>query len=397
MRGMNDSYINWRKNQNVRLLNLANKERYYLDLMNIEHSWSGRMDTNIGNTFVMEAEQLLINAIELFELGYLDCAYYSLRSAVEISTTMVFLVDMPDEEKKSYLENWKNTKEFPMQGRMLKQLSQYGNVFTDMMAKMPHFFDNAKNLSKELNKYVHKQGLQHFYVVRNHPINQSKSQENFIKRFEEYLQRCIGIVAVMRLAIDPFPILLMDEEILYRCFDSMTEPYSEEFVTKYIGEETLNNYKETEIYIGTYEAFINDEKQNKSVFNVMKHKYIDSKRLDEIFSQLYLLSDSDIVSVLLVGACDKVVKVYCYNGFQMYFTDRNTKRTIMSWSGSDFKKFAEANELMNQVYDEAYISVFNFGTENYFVEHNEILDVDEISKMNEFVVCQLSKMEYGNK
>lgn len=84
---MNDSYINWRKNQNVRLLNLANKERYYLDLMNIEHSWSGRMDTNIGNTFVMEAEQLLINAIELFELGYLDCAYYSLRSAVEISTT----------------------------------------------------------------------------------------------------------------------------------------------------------------------------------------------------------------------------------------------------------------------------------------------------------------------
>ena len=129
----------------------------------------------------------------------------------------------------------------------------------------------------------------------------------------------------------------------------------------------------------------------------MKHKYIDSKRLDEIFSQLYLLSDSDIVSVLLVGACDKVVMVYCYNGFQMYFTDRNTKRTIMSWSGSDFKKFAEANELMNQVYDEAYISVFNFGTENYFVEHNEILDVDEISKMNEFVVCQLSKMEYGNK
>lgn len=40
----------------------------------------------------MEAEQQLINAIELYELGYFDCAYYSLRSAIDLSTTMVFYV-----------------------------------------------------------------------------------------------------------------------------------------------------------------------------------------------------------------------------------------------------------------------------------------------------------------
>ena len=390
MMSLDKSYIEWRKSQNIRSAILSNKEEYYNDLTNIEHSWSGRVDTNIGNAFVMEAEQQLINAIELFELGYFDCAYYSLRSAVEISTTMVFLMDMPDEERETYLDNWKNTKEFPMQGKMIKQLSQDGHIFVDMVAKMPQFFWDAKKLSGELNKYVHKQGLQHFYISRNHPINQSSSLEKFIKKFEEYLQRCIGVVAVMRLAIDPFPILLMDEEIMYRCFDSMTEPYSDEFVKKYIGEETVEQYKKTDMYTGLYESFINDEKKNEAAFDVMKHQYIDSKRFDEISSQFHLLSKGDAICVLLVEACVKVVKVYRYNGFLMYFTDRKTNRKATSWSGADFKKFAEADKRMNQAYDEAFISVFIFGEEHYYIEHNEVLVRDEIDTITEFVIGQLS-------
>lgn len=166
-----NSYITRRKNENIKPIALPNNEKYYLDLINIEHSWSGRIDTNICNTFIMEAEQQLVNAIELFELGYFDCAYYSLRSAVDISTTMVFLSDMPDEDREKYLSAWKATEDFPMQGQMIKQLSRQGNIFADMVSKMPNFFTSAKALSAELNKYVHKQGLQHFYISRNHPIN----------------------------------------------------------------------------------------------------------------------------------------------------------------------------------------------------------------------------------
>ena len=191
VKNMTDSYINWRKGQNLRPYTLSNKEEYYSDLINIEHSWSGRMDTNICNTFIMEAEQLLVNAMEMFELGYFDCAYYALRSAVDISTTMVFLSDMPDDARNNYLDAWKSTKDFPMQRQMIGKLSQKGNVFVDMLKKMPDFFASAKTLSAELNKYVHKQGLQHFYISRNHPINQHKSQKQFIKTFEQYLQQCI--------------------------------------------------------------------------------------------------------------------------------------------------------------------------------------------------------------
>lgn len=389
---MTDSYVSWRKNQNIKPIELPNKAKYYSDLINIEHSWSGRMDTNICNTFIMEAEQQLVNAIEMFELGYFDCAYYSLRSAVDISTTMVFLSDMPDEDREKYLSAWKATEDFPMQGQMIKQLSRQGNVFADMASKMPDFFASAKALSAELNKYVHKQGLQHFYISRNHPINQQKPLDGFITLFEAYLQRCIGVVAVMRLAIDPFPILLMDEEILYRCFDSMTEPYSEEFVEKYIGETIISQYKDTDIYIGTYDSFMNDEKKKESVFSVMKHQYIDSKKMDEIFSQLHLLSKADIICVLMVAASEKVVKVYCYNGLAMYFTDRNTKRTVMSWSGADFKMFAEAEEHINQPYDEAYISTFTFDGEHFHIEHNEKLNVDEVGTIIGFVAGALAKM-----
>lgn len=389
---MYDAYIDWRKRNNIRAIELPNKVQYYSDLINIEHSWSGRMDGNICNTFIMESEQLLVNSIELFEQGYFDCAYYSLRSAVDLSTTMVFLADMPEAEREQSLNAWKSTADFPMQGQMIKQLSQRGNIFVDMKAKMPDFFEAAKKLSAELNKYVHKQGLNHFYISRNHPINQNQPQDPFIHAFEDYLHRCIGVVAVMRLAIDPFPILLMDEEILYRCFDSMTDPYSEEFVQEYIGELTINQYKQTDLYTGTYDAFLSEEKKNDATFNVMKHQYIDSQRIKEIFEQLHLLPINDIICVLLVASCEKTVKVYSYNGIMMYFTDRNTNRKAMSWSGFDFNVFSEAENPTNQPYDEAFISVFSFNDTDYFVEHNELLSEEEIKEMTRMVVESLEKM-----
>lgn len=393
---MNDTYFDTRKHENIRPMELPNKQQYYFDLLNIEHSWSGRMDGNICNTFIMEAEQQLVNAIELFEQGYFDCAYYSLRSAVDLSTTMVFLIDMPDEKCEQFLQAWKSTADFPMQGQMIRQLSQNGSVFADMKVIMPDFFTDAKKLSSELNKYVHKQGLQHFYVSRNHLLNGNKPQEAFIHIFKAYLERCIGVVAVMRLAVDPFPVLLMDEEILYRCFDSLTDPYNEAFVRKYIGESLIEQYKQTDIYKSTYNSFLTREKKTEAVFDVMKHQYIDTNKLDKIFKQLHLLSKDDIICVLLVFACVKVVKVYCTESIFMYFTDRKTNRTTMSWSGMDFKRFAEAESSVNQPYDEAYVSVLRFDGTPYFVEHNDPLITEEVGQMVGFVADALSKIDLNN-
>lgn len=391
---MSDPYIEWRRYENIRPQTIPNREKFYHDLTNIEHSWSGRMDIgNIGNTFIIEAEQQLINAIELFEQGYFDCAYYSLRSAVDLSTTMVYLADMPDEEKEKLLDAWKDTKDFPMQGQMIKQLSAKGNVFTDMKNKMPDFFAKAKELNANLNKYVHKQGLRHFYVSRNHPLNFQKPQDTFIENFAHYLKQCASVVAVMRLAIDPFPILLMDEEMLYRCSDSMTEPYSYDFVDEYIGQNVIDAYKTTDIYQGTYESIICEEKKNEVVFNIVKHQYIDSRKMDEILAQLDLMPKGDIICTLMVYACDKVVKTYIHSGLLMYFTDKDTNRKAHSWSGLDFKNFADAPEKINQPYDEAYISAFLFDEEYYYAEHNDKFDNDDLTRIVGTVTGALSKMK----
>ena len=136
-----DRFIEFRSKENIRPVTIPNKEKYYYDLENVENSWSGRADVwSIGNTFVMEAEQLLINSLELFEMGYFDCAYYSLRSAVDVSTTIVFLADMPETERERYLNKWKATEDFPMQRQMLKMLATDGDAFIDMKQQMPLFF-----------------------------------------------------------------------------------------------------------------------------------------------------------------------------------------------------------------------------------------------------------------
>jgi len=365
--------IEFLKSQNIRPIKLPHREQYYEDLFNIEYSWTGRADIlSFANTFIKEAEQELINSMTLFEMGYFDCAYYALRSAVEISLTLVYLSDMPDDQREERLADWKETRDFPMQGQMIKQLSQLKNVFADMEKKMPKFFENAKGLSAKLNKFVHKQGFQHFYVVRNNPINKPKSQDIFINNYEYFLKESIGVVAIMRLAIDPFPILLMDEEILCRCFDTLTEPYQEDFVQKYIGTDMVNAYKQTELYVQTYNYFIQKEKKTPAVFDVMKNQYIDSRKMDEIFKQLHLLRRDDIVSVLLVKASEKIVKVYCDDGL-WYWTNRKTNREKTSWSSQDFQNFLNAENKLNQPYDEAYISVLIFNGNPYYIEHNELI------------------------
>lgn len=389
---MNDNdfeYIKYIEGNNILKNDSLNKLKYYMDIYNIEHSLSGRLDGNISNLFIKEAAQQLINAIKLFSDGYFDCAYYLLRSAIEISTIMVFLVDMPEDERKRYLDAWMETLDFPMQGKIIQELSRNGDIFVDMKDKMPVFFDNAKNLSSELNKYVHKQGIQHFYSYIPYNIYISDRTKELEVIFEKHLKQCIGIVSVMRLAIDPFPILLMDKEILYRCFDSITEPYTESFVEEYIGIDIIDCYKRTEIYTGLYDSFMQNEKKSESVFLVTNHEYIVSTMIKEILLQKHLLCKRELISVLLVSSNNKVVKVYCGNGLLQYYTDRNTKRVKLSWRSEDFKRFSNSKKLINQVYDEAYISVLKFDNELYFIEHNEKIEQTEIKAINDFIIKEL--------
>lgn len=230
--------------QNITPCKLNKKEEFLNKICNLKNSWTGRIDAGIANTFIEEAVQMIINAISILELGYFDCAYYSLRQALEIATTMVYLVDIEDEKRKSKLSDWKNQRWFPMDKKMKEYLSKNGYIFADMKKNMRNYFESVEDKRKSYNKYIPKQGFKYFYVSRNN-ISYKKELNKDIEKFEEDVIFCIGTIAVMRLAVDPFPILLMDDEMFYRTGDTMTLPYSLEFVKKYIGIDVIKQYKNT--------------------------------------------------------------------------------------------------------------------------------------------------------
>jgi len=119
---MSFNFIEYKEKEDLKPIEVKNKEEYIHDLMEIEHSTSGRIDALILNTFILEAIRLVINSIFLFEKGYFDCAYYSLRQSLEVSTTMVYLIELEPGKRETELNNWKKQSKFPMYGEMLKFL-----------------------------------------------------------------------------------------------------------------------------------------------------------------------------------------------------------------------------------------------------------------------------------
>lgn len=61
---------------------------HHLDVMTI-----GRNDRIFCNSFIKEAIRLLINAVFLYEDGYFDCAFYSVRQAAETCNNMLYIAN----------------------------------------------------------------------------------------------------------------------------------------------------------------------------------------------------------------------------------------------------------------------------------------------------------------
>jgi hypothetical protein len=376
-------FIKFKETNNLTPLELKRKAEYYQDLTNIEESWTGRLDAQIANTFILEAAQLIVNSICLFEQGYFDASFYSLRQSLEVSTVMTYLVDNDEGTRETELAKWKAQSRFPMYSQMLKMLDANKLVFADIKAKLGSYFDVLNTVKHKLNKYVHKQGFNTFYVSKNHPLNQNKSREGFITEYENYLKKCIGAIAVFRLAIDPFPVLLNDEEVYAKTGDSMTRGYGDKFIEDYIGWKNIELYKQTEMFLNHYESIIQGESKNQFTLGVVKNQFIDKNHTDEILKQKHLLSKHDLNAVILCGFSEKVAKIYCIGGLLLYFSSTESNRKQWSWSGLDFKNFKEDNESYNLKYDEAFISVMELKDDDYFIEHNEEFNAEEIEQLEQ--------------
>lgn len=380
---MSFDYIEHKENINIIPTSIPRKKEFYLDLINIENSFTGRLGVMFSNGFFQEATQLIINAITLYEKGYFDCAFYSLRQSLEISTTIVYIVDDDDEVNRDIeINKWKKVEKFPQQGQMLRKLEQRKKEYSELKEKMSLYFKDLEKTKQILNKYVHKQGYDKFYIYRYNQLRVNVKENKMRLDFENSLIKSIGAIAVFRLAIDPLPILLNDENIYNRIEPLLTEPYNDDFITKYIGQNHIKSYKKTKLYKSHYNYFIQLEEMSPAVINLVKYDYYDNKKKNEIMEQKHLLNNNQLVVIELFGFSDKIAFIHCIGGLQMYFSNVKSKRVQMSLDTGVFKDISKSSQKFNINYDEVFLSCFTKENEDYFIEHNEKFSENEINSLD---------------
>lgn len=195
----------------VRKFCLPNANEYLLDIENITWAATGLIEDVGVNRFFDEASQMIANSVFLFQEGFFDAAFYSLRQSIEISIGTLYLTANPEK-----LSAWKKLEPGFESGKMADFLRNHESVFKEMRTKMADFFDNIRIVQRKTNKYIHKQGFVSFYTTQRYTWSdhrEDKIYQNIILDFEEIIKVAIGAVAMYRLAIDPLPVILMDEEL----------------------------------------------------------------------------------------------------------------------------------------------------------------------------------------
>lgn len=353
---------------------LENKDEYYSDLLDILNSWSGRTDVIYSNNFFIEALNLITNAIVLFEKGYFDCAFYSLRQSIEVSLTIAFLADDNDvANRSSNHKEWNNKKYFPVVSKMIKQLKIRKLNYSDIQDKMSIFFEKLNQEMDLMNKYVHKQGYDTFYIHKT-----EEKVKELKKDFISALEMSISAVAIHRLVIDPLPLLLMDEVIYKKSGDMLTEPFSESFFYKYL-INYIDEFKSTQLYQDYYNYFDTQETKLPSILDIVKNQFVNRDNFEEIISQSHLLSLNDRIAVSLFAMSIKISQIYIGDhGLIWYFSSTKSNRVSGGFNSQDFKTFKLTTNPLNQSFDGVFYSFFTISNDDIFIEHNEIIDDSEI-------------------
>ena len=375
----------------LRPVKIENKEYYYSLIYEISESLTSGIivdlfHSNKINMIITEAGQSLANSIRLYELGYFDDAYYSMRSAIELATIMLDVGDNEYEKMVNNMNLFSNKEYRNFRASTLRYLKDNGIEFRDVANKMPNFVNEINNTCIKLNNFVHKTGFDNFYGIRNY------YNDNFHKKqlddFENNLISSIRIVAIMRLVIDPFPLLLADEEIYYRSPNIMTYPFNEKLL-EVMGEKSIAEFKNTDVYKSYEEELMKLEKRNQGVNNVVMANYIDLDNLENIYLQKHLLDDHELKYVDIASCSEKIILIISDNGFSRYSTSSNTHEILCNHTDINLK---DSSENFNIKYDSIYVSILQHskdkiseftGRINYiYIFHLTRFNKIEINKLN---------------
>jgi len=374
----NDDYFY----NHLKLNILKDKDIFLWATHDIEGSFTGRFDilTSGLHRFFLESSKLIRNAIKLYEEGIFDAAFYSVRSALELARVVTYLSNENDLKDNELYKSWRQGGKFPFDSTIRKQLESSGNVYTEILSVLRDFFDDQKSLLTSIQKYIHKQGYKTFYERGLVVADKEKIRQEIIAdNFYQFLKGSLTEIAFLRLCIDPFPIILRDTRVMYKIhFQGMTEPFSDNFVTKIIGEDKIEKYCTTESYLSTFNYFNDNEQLSEEAHTLINNQYYDRKDWPIIEKQTHLLSKKDVTAIKIFNLSDKIANIYMLGGWQWYFSDVNSLRNGIRFSSQSLLDVKDSDIKINTKYDEAYLSYFyNFDDDGLWIEHNNpLIDID---------------------
>jgi hypothetical protein len=370
-------------------------ENYISDIEFLTMSSNGIIDAQIANMTLNESCMMLINAIKVFQIGFFDCAFYSLRQTIELSLSGIYL-----SSDKNKIKSWNNWEKGFEKATMIQELKKEDPDYNNIKEELSFYFNELRETQLEIDKYVHKQGFTTFYTYHGRTADyHTKHIRKLQCDFERYLKECIGAVAIYRLVIDPLPLLLMEEDIEMRTPDFITEPFGARFIENYIPEDVVKAYKQTEIYKGYYDDLSKREKQNDAVYALIHWSSINREKLEDYSNQAHLLSFHDKLALIITILSPKVTNCYLMNGCLWYHTENESQRGRFSITfGNDyFQQFFHDDNNYNLPFGNAFISkCFAFGETHYF-EHNTPLVQQEIALIENSVFELNKNYEETNK
>lgn len=350
---------------------------------------TGRLDIMYCNAFLIEAIQLLTNSIFLYEDGFFDCAFYTIRQASEIIDSMFYLSNKDATE----LKKWSAKEYFPMDKKLKERLMIISDEYSEIRSLIPELFERHDELVNTSQKLIHKQGFDTFYCMRYSNIKFSgHSLNDEMQLFIECLKYTIGIVLVLYIILEPLSLALSDEEISLKIhFNPLTIPIDITYFQKFLGfNDTIDKIKGSKFYKNFISFFSDNESMYPNVFSVVREGFWNVDALDEIENQFHLLNLHERLMFLILkkGIC--VSYFYFNGGASLYSTSIRSKYDRSSLVVDTFEKFIESKERFNQPYENVFISVVSMYDDDLILEHNELFTQNDIETLKE-LECQAIK------
>lgn len=360
---------------------LPDRKKLFMYLNNLS-LFTGQLDIMYCNTFLDEAMRLLNNSIYLYEDGYFDCAFYSIRQSSEVVDSMLYLSN----NQRSTLADWSTKEWFPTDNKIKPRLVELSESYSEIKTLIPEYFDKYDDLIKKSNKIIHKQGFDTFYRLRTiFPDEYNFSQEKEIDIFEETLKYAIGVLLIIFIILEPISLALADEEVSPKLnYNLLTEPIDTDYFEEFLGiYDIIPKIKKSKFYQKFIAEFADKEPMLPSVFSVVREEAWDIDALDEIEKQLKLLTPYERFMFRILKCGIKISNFYFNQGLTWYYTSIENNYNRNSFGGEEFKNYLTASNPFNQPCANVYMSVLMMYEEPLYMEHNDPLSTEEIQKLKD--------------